>query len=137
MPGPVVYQVQSGCLTLAVMSTGADHVAPSSRLCISHTVRLASLVPAMMSFSRSVPRFCVVSSQMVPVRRSMTGHGLPKVFGPLSPNHLQRRPRRAAVAAAFEDEVDVPRIARASPSSFREREQGAFGVAMTEGIRNV
>src|SRR5687768_6487485 len=83
-PGPVAYQVQSGRLTLAVISTGVDHVAPSSRLLDAQTVRVPWLGPDGMSFSRSVPRFCVVSSQIVPVRRSATGQGLPNVLGPLS-----------------------------------------------------
>ena len=84
-PGPVAYHVQSGRFTLAVISTGVDHVTPSSSLFIAQTVRLSALVPAMMSFSPSVPRFWVVSSQTVPVFRSTTGHGLPNVLGPLSP----------------------------------------------------
>ena len=75
-PGPVAYQVQSVPFTLEVISTGVDHVAPWSCEPIAQTVRLPSLAPAMMSFSRSVPRFCVVSSQIVPVRaipRTLTG----------------------------------------------------------------
>src|SRR5216684_3076154 len=84
-PGPVAYHVQSDRFTLAVISTGVDHDAPSSSLFIAQTVRLPTLVPAMISFSRSVPRFCVVSSHMVPVFLSTTGQGLPNVLGPLSP----------------------------------------------------
>ena len=40
-PGPVAYQVQSGCITVSVMLTGSLQVSPSSRLCVSQTVRLA------------------------------------------------------------------------------------------------
>src|SRR3954452_4370514 len=84
-PGPVAYQVHSGALTLDVISAGADHVRPSSADRIAHTVRVPSLVPAMISLSRSVARFCVVSSHTTLVRLSTTGQGLPNVFGPLSP----------------------------------------------------
>src|SRR5262245_13344513 len=84
-PGPVAYHVHPDPLTLVVISTGADQVTPSSVVFMTHTVRLPALVPAMMSFSRSVPAFCVDSNHIVPVARSITGHGFPNVFGPLSP----------------------------------------------------
>ena len=38
-PGPVAYHVQSGFLTALVISTGSDHVVPSSVLFVTHTVR--------------------------------------------------------------------------------------------------
>ena len=136
-PGPVAYHVQSACFTLAVMSTGADHVTPSSVLRNTATDRPAWLVPAMMSFSRSVPRFCVVSSQMVPVVRSTTGQGLPKVFGPLSPttwsgDHVWPPSRLRFSTRSMSPASPPPsRLASAKASSVPR------AVAMTDGMRNV
>ena len=93
MPGPVAYHVHSGRLTLAVISTGADQVSPSSVLFIAHTVRVPSLVPAMMSFSRSVPRLCVVSSQIVPVVAIEDRARVAEGVRPVVADHLQRPTR--------------------------------------------
>src|SRR5689334_23194890 len=84
-PGPVAYHVHSGFFTLAVISIGFDHVTPSSSLFKTHTVIPARLEPAVISFSLSAARFCVVKSQSVPVLRSTTAHGLTHASGPLSP----------------------------------------------------
>src|SRR5262245_32797988 len=81
-PGPVAYQVQSGCLTSRVMSADLLQVAPSSSLFAIHTVRLPLLVPPTIMDCVSLPRLCVISSKMVPVFRSTTGHGLPQVLAP-------------------------------------------------------
>src|SRR5262245_34958079 len=83
-PGPVAYRVQSGFLTSLVISTGFDHVAPSSVLCDTHAVRVLWLVPSTIFASVSLPRLCVNSSQTVPVVRSTTGQGLPQVLVPSS-----------------------------------------------------
>ncbi len=137
MPGPVAYHVHSGRLTPAVISAGADHVAPSSVLFITHTVREPSLVPAMMSFSRSVPRFWVVSSQSVPVFRSRTGHGLPMVFGPLSPITC----RADQVRPSSRLRLRTRSMSPASPPPARRASANASSVplraAINAGIRNV
>src|SRR6516225_7387116 len=83
-PGPVAYHVQSGFFTSLVISIGLLHVAPSSSLFVTHTVRVPLLVPSRIILSVSRPRLCVSSSQMVPVRVSTTGQGLPQVFSPSS-----------------------------------------------------
>src|SRR5687768_16090064 len=83
-PGPVAYHVQSFSLTSLVISTGFDHVAPSSVLLLTQAVREPSLLPSMIFASVSLPRLWVNSSQMVPVLASTIGQGLPHVFGPSS-----------------------------------------------------
>src|SRR5581483_332664 len=83
-PGPVAYQVQSGRLTSRVISTGFDQEAPSSVLLLTQTERGPLLVPATICASLSWPRLCVISSQIAPVARSTTAHGLPQVLGPSS-----------------------------------------------------
>src|SRR4051794_15633635 len=45
-PGPVAYHVHSAFFTSRVISTGFDHVAPSSVLLQAQTVRPPLLVPA-------------------------------------------------------------------------------------------
>src|SRR5438067_1451526 len=83
-PGPVAYQVQPGFLTSFVMSTGLVQVAPSSSLLHTQTVRDPLLLPATIMASVSLPRLCVMSSQIAPVRWSTTGQGLPQVLSPSS-----------------------------------------------------
>src|SRR5437879_3854 len=84
-PGPVAYQVHSGSFVVAVISTGLDQVSPSSVLFVIQHVRVLLLVRASICRCVSSPRFLVKGSQMVPLARSMTGHGFPTVFGPSSP----------------------------------------------------
>src|SRR4051812_19808894 len=79
-PGPVAYQVQSAFFTSFVISAGFDHVAPSSVLFDTHTVREPADLPSTMRDCESVPRLCVISKQMVPSSRSTTGQGLPQVW---------------------------------------------------------
>src|SRR5262245_38564415 len=83
-PGPVAYQVHFGCLVVAVISTGLAQVTPSSSLLVIQTLRVPLLVPSTICDSLSSPRLCVSGSQMVPVARSTTGHGLPQVLPPSS-----------------------------------------------------
>src|SRR5262249_217515 len=83
-PGPVAYHVQSGFFTSLVISTGFDHVSPSSVLFVTQTVRDPRLAPLTIIASVSLPRLCVRSNQMVPVLASRTGQGLPQVFSPSS-----------------------------------------------------
>ena len=75
-PGPVAYQVQSGCLTCAVISTGSSQVTPSSWLAVTQTVRGAC--PWQIMRSSPSRRFLQNGSQMLPVSRSTTGAGLPQ-----------------------------------------------------------
>src|SRR5688500_1502496 len=84
IPGPVAYQPHAGSFTTLVMLRGADQVAPSSALEVTHTVRVPWLLFAVISASRSLPMLCVINSQMVSVNRSTTGQGLPHVLGPSS-----------------------------------------------------
>src|SRR5262245_44566562 len=72
IPGPVAYQVHSGFFTADVISTGFDHVTPSSVLLHTHTVRVPFAVRSMIFDSWSSPRLCVTGSQIVPVSRSTT-----------------------------------------------------------------
>jgi hypothetical protein len=91
----------------------------------------------MMSFSRSVPRLRVVNSQMMPVLRSITGHGLPTVFAPSSPmtrSGDQVAPRstlRFITRSISPASALPPRRPSANASSV------PFGVARREGIRKV
>src|SRR3990170_1186711 len=136
-PGPVAYHPQSAALTAGVISTGDDHVTPSSSDFIVQTVRVPALVPAMMAGSRSPPRFRVMSSQIAPVRASITGHGLPTVFGPSSqtmriadhdsPPSLLRLTMRSISPASAAAARRPSAKARSVP----------FGVAMTDGMRYV
>src|SRR6266850_6369518 len=80
-PGPVAYHVQSGSFVVAVISSGLLQVSPSSLLELIKTVRVPFDFPAMISRSRSCPRFRVIGSQIVPVARSTTGQGFPIVLG--------------------------------------------------------
>src|SRR5262245_2307900 len=79
-PGPVAYQVQPCFYTSFVVSPGFAQVTPSSSLRVTHTVRLAALLPPTIRASVSRPRLCVISSQTVPVFASTTGQGLPQVL---------------------------------------------------------
>src|SRR5688500_18101636 len=79
-PGPVAYQVQPSFLAGLLMSIGLAHVWPSSSLFESQMERVPTALPAVRSFSRSLPRLCVSSSQITPVSRSMMGQGLPQVL---------------------------------------------------------
>src|ERR1043166_3838459 len=81
-PGPVAYQVQLGFLTSFVISTGLVHVLPSSSLLQTQTVREPLLFFVSIIAWVSLPRLWVMSIQMVPVRESRTGQGLPHVFSP-------------------------------------------------------
>src|SRR5262245_24147707 len=134
-PGPVAYHVHFASLTALVISTGFAHVAPSSVLFVTQTERVPLLVPARISFSVSLPRLCVNSSQIVPVDRSTTGQGLPTVLAPsaattwtlpqvLPPSVLRRR----SVAISPE-----------SPRPFLRPSQKAsrvpLGVAKCDGMR--
>src|SRR4051794_537673 len=84
-PGPVAYQRQFGSLAWAVISRGADHVAPSSSLYWTNTRRpsCAGTWPRRICVSDAVPALYVVSSTIRPPAVT-TGAGLPEVFGPLS-----------------------------------------------------
>src|SRR5262245_41063362 len=83
-PGPVAYQVHSLSFTSFVISAGFAQVTPSSVLCVTQTPRVPWLVPSTIFASVSLPRLCVSSNQIVPVRASTTGQGLPQVFVPSS-----------------------------------------------------
>src|SRR5439155_15515107 len=111
-PGPVAYHVQSGFFTLLVISTGLLQVPPSSSLLATQTVRVPLLVPLTIVASVSLPRLCVRSNQIVPVRASRTGQGLPQVLSPssqttcvlahvLPPSKLRFRSRSMSPASAL------------------------------------
>src|SRR5262249_2601357 len=136
-PGPVAYHVHSGFLTSRVISTGLAHVAPSSVLLVSQTVRVPLLLLATMAASVSVPRLWVMRSPTVPVFASTTGHGLPQVFSPSSqttcalphvlPPSVLRFKRRSMSPASPRPPLRPSQKASTVP----------FGVTMTDGMRYV
>src|SRR5215475_9370809 len=58
-PGPVAYHAQSAFLTSLVISSGLAHVAPSSSLLVTQTVRVPWPVPSRIRASVSPPRLWV------------------------------------------------------------------------------
>ena len=64
----IVYQVHSGRLTEAVISSGSLQVAPSSLLLVTHTER--EWAAPFATIAVSSPSFRFRSSQMTPVSRS-------------------------------------------------------------------
>src|SRR5690242_17897502 len=88
LTGPVAYQVQSGSFTAEVISAGAAQVRPSSSLWVTQTVRVGPETPAGIRLSGISPGLRVNSSQMVLVRQSTTGAGLPIVSGPKSATRI-------------------------------------------------
>src|SRR5688572_19881028 len=81
-PGPVAYHPHEGFLTSLVISTGSDHVLPSSVLLQTHMVLVLFALFSLISDSRSSPRLCVNNIHIVPVFSSTTGQGLPHVLSP-------------------------------------------------------
>src|SRR5215471_6798681 len=134
-PGPVAYQVQSDFFTSLVISTGLLQVAPSFSLFMTHTVRVRLLVPLRIIRSVSPPNLCVSSSQMVPVRISMTGQGLPQVFSPSS----QTTCVFAHVLPPSKLRLSNRSISPASPPPFLRPSQKAssvpFFVTSSDGMR--
>ena len=62
----------------------------------------------------------------MPVLGSMTGQGLPQVFGAVVPDHLGLAPRPAAIAAARSSRSMSPESPLDDSAAFAEGEQGAF-----------
>src|SRR5262249_15357410 len=136
-PGPVAYHVQSDRLTSLVISTGLDQVNPSSSLLATHTVRFPLLVPSTIFASVSVPKLWVRSSQMTPVLRSTTGHGLPQVSAPSSqttcigPHVLPPSVERLSTRSM--SPVSLELFLRPSQNASRV----PFDVTSSEGMRKV
>ena len=117
------------------MSRGAAQVWPSSVLEVTQTVRVPLLLLAVMSASLSLPRLCVISSQMVSVKRSTTGQGLPQVlsassqttdcFDQVLPPSVER----------FSHQVDVAGVAGAVAATLGQGEDGAVFVTNSDGMR--
>src|SRR5690606_35144561 len=108
---------------------------PSSAEENTNTRRVSLLVPAIISFSWSVPRFQVESNSTVPVLLSTTGEGFPQVFA-ASFHTISIGPQ---VLPASEDRFTTRSISPASPQLLRRASANASrvprAVVTTAGMR--
>ena len=105
-------------MTDEVISIGSAHVAPSSLLWVSQTVR-GAFPSRIILYGPIRTRFLQNGSHIVPVVLSTTGHGLPQVVARLRHDCLGRFPGPTVVKAALQDQVYVSSVAVRVPAGPR------------------